>query len=571
MAYLSWVTKFLKNIWRWSLKHKIAASLIALLIIGGGYWSYQKVFGATTVTKYVLGQVEKGNIVATVSGTGQVSGSNQIDVTSKVSGEVTQVRVTSGQEIAAGTVLVTLDSTDALKNVRDAQISLESTKLAIAKAEAAGQSTDDLRKNYLSALATLPKLYTDIYPIYSELEDILFNNNVSNSNETNIQYYVDIVNNYSSKTDPLTYTTKSDLATLRDLYNQTFADYKKIDKNSSGQDIEDVITESYNLTKQTNDLIKTTLDTVTAVKDKLLQDNTSLRNGATINSQFTTLTAEANTTNDYLQTLASLESTIKSLHQSDTNSAFDLESQALTLRQRENALADAQETLAEYYVRAPFDGVVGKISVNKYDNAGNGTSLVTLITKKKVAQISLNEVDISKIKVGQKATLTFDALPDLSITGEVSQADLVGTVSQGVVTYSVKITFDTDDDRVKSGMSVSANIITNSKTDVLLVPISAVKTSGGESYVERFNPALNEASSTAAQGVESNQTPIRQTVVTGLSNDTSTEIISGLIEGEQIIVRTTTAASTKTTQSTPSIFGTGSRTSGASAARAFRN
>ncbi len=281
------------------------------------------------------------------------------------------------------------------------------------------------------------------------------------------------------------------------------------------------------------------------VKDKLLKDNATLKNGATIETHFATLTTEANTTNNYLQTLANLESTIKGLHQTETSNSFDLESQAITLRQRENSLSDAQETLANYYVRAPFAGVVGKLNVKKFDNASNGTSLITLITKKKVADISLNEVDISKIKVGQKVTLTFDAIPDLSITGEVSEADLIGTVSQGVVSYNVKITFDTDDERIKSGMSVSANIITNSKTDVLMVPVSAVKTSGETSYVERFVPAL-AATSSASTGIESKTAPTRQTVVTGLSNDTNIEIVSGLTKGDQIITRTTTSKTTTT-------------------------
>ncbi len=237
MATLSWFSKTTKVVWSWSIKHKIAATLITLVVLGGGYWSYGKFFPTATTTRYFLGTVEQGNIIATVSGSGQVSGSNQINVTSKVSGEVTQVRVTSGQEVAAGTVLVTLDSTEALKNVRDAEISLESARLAIAKAQATGQISDDLRKNYLTALATLPKVFTDIYPIFSQLENILLNNDVSSSNEANIEYYVNVVNNYSPKTDPLTYTVKSDLANLRTLYEKTFNDYKALDKNSPPADI----------------------------------------------------------------------------------------------------------------------------------------------------------------------------------------------------------------------------------------------------------------------------------------------------------------------------------------------
>ena len=98
--------------------------------------------------------------------------------------------------------------------------------------------------------------------------------------------------------------------------------------------------------------------------------------------------------------------------------------------------------------------------------------------------MSLNEVDIAQIKINQKATLTFDAIQDLTIAGTVLEVDSIGTTSQGVVTYGVTIGFDTQDQRIKSGMSASASIITNSKTDALLVPNSAIKSSGGSNYVQ---------------------------------------------------------------------------------------
>jgi HlyD family secretion protein len=101
--------------------------------------------------------------------------------------------------------------------------------------------------------------------------------------------------------------------------------------------------------------------------------------------------------------------------------------------------------------------------------------VATLITKQKIAQVSLNEVDITKIKSGQKVNITFDAIENLNITGQVLDVDLVGTVSQGVVSYNVKIGLDIDDERIKSGMSVSASIITDIRQDVVSVPVTANK------------------------------------------------------------------------------------------------
>lgn len=164
--------------------------------------------------------------------------------------------------------------------------------------------------------------------------------------------------------------------------------------------------------------------------------------------------------------------------------------------------------------------------MKKGDPVSASTILATLVTKQKIAEISLNEVDITKIKVGQKTTLTFDAIPDLTITGQVAEIDTVGTVTQGVVTYAVKISFDTQDDRVKPGMSISASIITDIKQDALLAPNSAVKQQGDAAYVEIF--------------AGETQAPRQQTVQTGLSNDTMTEITSGLNEGDRVVTQTIT-------------------------------
>ncbi|MEK7094002.1 MAG: HlyD family efflux transporter periplasmic adaptor subunit, partial [Patescibacteria group bacterium] len=167
------------------------------------------------------------------------------------------------------------------------------------------------------------------------------------------------------------------------------------------------------------------------------------------------------------------------------------------------------------------------------------------------AEISLNEVDAAKIKVGQKATLTFDAIEDLSIAGQVAEVDAIGTVSQGVVTYNVKVAFDTQDDRVKGGMTANAAVIIDMKTNILSVPSAAVKTQGEQTYVQILEGTTGEKNN---QGVTSKNTPSQQIVETGISNDTLVEIVSGLHEGDQVVVRTTNT-SVAQTSAAPSLFG----------------
>jgi HlyD family secretion protein len=229
---------------------------------------------------------------------------------------------------------------------------------------------------------------------------------------------------------------------------------------------------------------------------------------------------------------------------------LDIQTQQLAVKDRQNALNDARETLADYNVTVPFDSVIAKVNVVQGDVASSGTSLATVISKQLLADVSLNEVDVAKIKIGNKATLTFDAIDGLSITGEVAEIDTVGTVTQGVVTYNVKIALDTTDDRIKPGMSVSASIIDQVKQDVLMLPNAAIKVQGGVNYVETLpanilpQPSADGGGNSAGT-VSTKVAPTQVPIEIGIANDTMTEISAGeLKEGDQVILKTVTTTST---------------------------
>ena len=278
---------------------------------------------------------------------------------------------------------------------------------------------------------------------------------------------------------------------------------------------------------------------------------------STLPTHQSALDSYTNTTNSHLLNTLAIKRTIEDSEGAITNAdrtiaekneslvklkagadALDIQSQELAIRQRENALLDAKEKLADYVVRAPFDGIIAKADVKKGDSVSSGSILATLITRQKLAEISLNEVDVAKVNVGGKATLTFDAVPDLTITGQVAELDQVGTISQGVVTYMITIAFDTQDDRVKTAMSVSAAIVTEARPHALLVPNSAVKSQGNASYVEMPSEADRALAATATGGGVIFQEPIRrQMIEVGLSNDELTEVTSGLNEGDLVVTR----------------------------------
>lgn len=246
--------------------------------------------------------------------------------------------------------------------------------------------------------------------------------------------------------------------------------------------------------------------------------------------------------------------------------AIDLKSSQNGIAQRQSSLAaavnrwnDAKEELADYTIRAPFDGVVGSVDAKVGDQASGSTVLATLLTHAQIANITINEVDASKVKAGQKATLTFDAVPDLTIAGVVSSVDAVGEASQGVVNYGVVIAFQTQDERIKPGMSVSATIVTTVKTDVLLAPSSAVQQLGTSAFVQTLPDATQ--ADVSPLGIASDKTPEMKEVQTGVSNDSQIEITGGLNEGDLIITRTIQPTAAKSTTQTgsalPGFGGTG--------------
>lgn len=187
-------------------------------------------------------------------------------------------------------------------------------------------------------------------------------------------------------------------------------------------------------------------------------------------------------------------------------------------------------------VTAPGAGVVSDIvvtpgmaitSTTNSSNVPNATTVGSIVTNNlPTATFNLSEIDVTKVKEGQKATLTLDALPGMTFTGTVVGINRSGVITSNVTNYPVTIQFDTSPDNVLPNMSVSASIITATKDNVLLVPNAAIK-----------NKVVR---------VKNGDTIKNVAVETGLSSDSQTEIVSGLSEGEIIVTGGVATTSTKT-------------------------
>jgi multidrug efflux pump subunit AcrA (membrane-fusion protein) len=178
-------------------------------------------------------------------------------------------------------------------------------------------------------------------------------------------------------------------------------------------------------------------------------------------------------------------------------------------------------------------------SSSSSSSSSGGSSVLAIGNYGKLSILAqVNEVDIPKIKVGQQATVTLDAFPSDTFVGQVESVDSVGTISSGVVTYNVYINLISPPSEIKSGMSSSVAIQTARADNVVTVPSAAVQTSNGASYVRELK----------------NGKVTTVPVTTGISDDTNTEITSGVSAGDVVITGTN---STTTSSSTTSPFSTG--------------
>ncbi len=602
--------------------HKTAAIILAVLILGGGYYWYKYINVVPPPARYVLVKAEKGTLAVSLSGSGQISAYNQIDIKPKVSGDITVISAVQGQEVKSGALIAQLDARGAQQAVSDAQISMETARLeldrllnppdntAVVQAENAliqaqdtltklkftqsdsyqnaldaKQKADDaLGKSYEDGFTAVSNAFLDLPTVITGLNDLLFGYNF-NPNQQNINYYKDTVRNYDIKADIFYNDAYNSYQSARAAYDQNFTDYKFATRFSGTATVENLVGETYDTTKLIAESVKSANNLIQFYKDTLKERN--LNTATLADTHLATLNTYTGKTNTYLSSLLSIEQTIqdnkdsiasaennikgivqnnpldlaadeRSVAEKETALAklkagpddFDVRASKIALQQKEDALSIAQQTLADYYIRAPFDGIIAKINNKKGESVSSGVAIATIVSKQKIATISLNEVDVAKAKIGQKATLTFDAIGGLSMTGQVAEIDSLGTVTQGVVTYNVKIALDTEDDRVKSGMSVSAAIIIDAKQDVVLVPNAAVKQQGGTAYVQIAEGTI--PSPIGSSGVVLASAPRNQTVEVGLSNDTMTEIVSGLNEGDNVVTRTVAGTSLATTAPTSS-------------------
>jgi len=207
-------------------------------------------------------------------------------------------------------------------------------------------------------------------------------------------------------------------------------------------------------------------------------------------------------------------------------------------------LAAARDTLSKTTLRAPMDGIVTALPVEEGEVAvigtmnNPGTKLMTIADMSVVeAVMEVDETDVPAVKIGQRATVTIDAYPNKTFSGLVTEVGSSPIPRNGIggggtgeaINFEVKIQIENPPAGVRPGFSASAEIVTGTRAKALAVPIQAL--------VVREKPGTKGVKPQDEEGVfvHRNGTVAFAPVKTGLTGDSSIEIVSGVAEGQQIV------------------------------------
>ena len=191
------------------------------------------------------------------------------------------------------------------------------------------------------------------------------------------------------------------------------------------------------------------------------------------------------------------------------------------------ALDIAVDDLSSGIIVAPFDGIIAAVdakvgdSLSAFDYAS--TTIIQIVdTRSMELEADVDEIDVPDVKVGQKVIISIDALPNVLLEGEVVSVSPVADEESGVTVYKSNVNFDVPQDAgLKAGMTATADIILDERTDVLFLPDRAIMNDG--------------SGGTVVQVLVGEEIQVKP-VVTGISDGYITEIVEGLDEGEVVVI-----------------------------------
>jgi HlyD family secretion protein len=443
----------------------IFIGLAALACAGVAYFSSRSQAATTTTASQTqVGKVTQATLSAVVESAGSVTPKAENNLSFGVSGTVSKVNVKVGDLVKKGDVLAALDTTDlelALAQAEQAYLSQQATYSLTVSPDPNDVAAADLA---VSNAAAAYQLAQQKYKVNSTDSVMLSCNNLDNLKKT----YDDAVN----------------------AYNAHAADWR-VQVNGTAD-----------LSPQ-----KSQLDRAKAAYEQGVINCNLAKNSVNdtgVKSAYAAL----------VQAKANLENL-------KNPSERTLLAAKVALDQAKVDLEDARQNVEEAKIVAPFDGIVTAVAPVA-GGPGSGSTVISLADIGEYhVDVLIDETEISQLQVGQEAEITFDALTDTTVTGEVARIDPAGTISNGVVNYIVRINLDPTEAALRTNMTANARVILDIHSNVLAVPGGAIRQDAQGYYVNV---------------VGSDGTAQRVDVTTGYTDGDLTEVAGDLQVDQQVYI-----------------------------------
>lgn len=486
--------------------------------------------GSTALTSgiYLPSTASTQDLVVSVSGTGAIEPLHSYKVTTLVKGEVLEAPFEEGQTVHKGDLLFRIDSTDVETSIEQAQLSLESARLNYQQLL---KNQDDSHKNATveaNATGVITKLYVDEGDMVSAgapIADILDRDNM----KLKVPFHsADAAGFYVGQS--ATVTVDGTMETLPGTIDTIAATDSVGPGGTLVRDITIVVRNPGALTDTS--MGTASIGTASSASSGTFAYGESKQVVAKTSGELTSLTVKEGDRVMEDQVMGGFD---------ETDMETQIENAAIQVQNAELTLKNAQDRLEDYSITSTIDGTVIEKNYDVGDTLDTSNASTTGIAYPAVIydmsaltfDISVNELDINKIQVGQQVEITADAVEGETFTGVVDKVNINGTTTNGSTNYPVTVLVDGTPEELKPGMNVSAKIIVEDAGSVLCVPVEAVsRGADGTSLVKVAGEgALDE------NGNLVDSSKLEDRVVTlGRSDDTYIEILSGLEDGETVYI-----------------------------------
>lgn len=526
-------------------KRLIALAIIAVLIAGVwiGY-GFIKKDSTPATAQNATAVVQRGDIEVNVSGSGSIAPEKEV-VKSLQGGTVKSISFEEGDQVKKDQVLIAFEEEDASDQIRSQQLNLEQKLLDL---EEAKEQEKDQIKNL---------------KIYADESGDLISLDIEEGDEISANTVIGTIQNTNKKTVTVPYNEanvrsikpgqEADVFLLSSLseIKGTVEEVNTIGRSAAGNAVMYDVTiavEGYKAIEP-GAMAQVSVNTSDG---KLM----AIETGEIVSSPTVNIVAQTSGTVSKIyakeqdrvkegQLIAQLESDTASL----TNNIKKIE---LEIEQIKDNIASYQEEQASYGpILSPIDGEVVTSNLEAGSKVNAGQEIAEIVNYNELTLvIPVDELDMPKVKIGQKANITVDALPDKAFSGEVIEIAKEGTAQNGVATFDVTVRL-TEKEGIMAGMSAQASILVEQKQNILTLPIEAIQEMNGNKFVilAEETQAVGQSETQASSNNQRNRN--MKEVEVGIHDESTIEIVSGLQEGEQVVIPTT-SNSNQNSQRAPS-------------------